>query len=208
MKFKLEPNSWPEKWKREKTPETWSKIHGNSTVEVITTNASELLLCWCGFTDTQCRSVAQQKNSALCLHGRSNTLITISEQNPKRLDICLGICSLYRKLFNIGKETNLRRAQDLIKGDVLRKQIAKRQTTTFGLEMNYEEGVWVSGCLFFLRLSGRLLVGTVWVPAQHKAGKAAGPWQCPLCVSERFTLQTLHRGLSSSRNTHYREEKF
>lgn len=41
------------------------------------------------------------------------------------MDICLGICLLYRKQLNIGNETNLGSAQNLVKGDVLRKQILK-----------------------------------------------------------------------------------
>lgn len=65
----------------------------------------------------------------------------------------------------------------------------------------------VLGCLFFEVV--RLLVRTLWVPAQRKAGLE----QCPqwLCDLERFTLQTLQGGLStpcSTRNTHYREERF
>lgn len=49
---------------------------------------------------------------------------------------------LYRKQFNIGNKTNLRSAQDLIKGDVLRKQILKQQSTSFGLDVrNYEDRV-------------------------------------------------------------------
>lgn len=96
--------------------------------EIITNNASELLLCCCGFTDTQCRSVAQQENLALCLHERRNKFVTISKQNPKGLDICLGICLLYRKQFNFGSERNLRSVQELIKGDVLRKQILKKNS--------------------------------------------------------------------------------
>jgi len=62
------------------------------------------------------------------------------------LDICLGICLLYRKQFNFGSERNLRSVQDLIKGDVLRKQIFKKklknpQSTSFGLEKRNHEDI-------------------------------------------------------------------